>query len=362
MARFNRTSDVYRWSGLCCAGAMFALAALIARPTMVHAWTVVSGDEVGQTTTAAEASRLSRTLGPSFITVNTGTFLLMTDAPGERLAAYVDALEQFASRYSYEMRTLGLTLRPTHEPLLVVVFSSHDAFERFAKSMDGVDATTMGGYYHTGANRAALYDGATSAQMRQAMRALDEVRFAAAHARERAINTDDRRLAALLTSWADETWARIESEEARLSRLALEETLGRLVHEAAHVLTHNTGVFSRAAAPPAWLSEGLAESFARGELSGAPQSMEHAHTAEAWRIVHVVTPPGACAEEPGAFYDHCRVVFDTLLREKPEALAACLRDAGTWRGDPAALFAAHFGDPGAFAARGASGFAAAGDD
>ncbi len=263
--------------------------------------------------------------------VRTRWFVLWTDAPLDRAAELADTLDLAAERFLKRSDAFGLPVAAPTQPLVCVFFSRHTDFLRFASAQDGVDASWMGGYYAAGANRVVAYDDASGAE------------FSAALAACPAETPEGRaRREALLT----EAW---------------DATREKLLHEAAHLLAFNTGLQTPSVAYPAWLTEGIAESFARGSLGGSPARPGAAHSHVACAASPVSRPeypdPKSRPDEIDSFYAGSLSLVDSMLTADPGALAALLRDV---RSSPSEAHAARLARD--VAARFTTARLASGDD
>lgn len=272
-------------------------------------------------------------------------FIIWTDAPSDRAAELADTLDDAADCFVQRIKSLGMNTHRTAAPLVCVFFSRHADFLRFAAQDDGVEASWMGGYYSASKNRVVAYDDATG------------VEFASAF---RAVRTE-----------TPEGRQRIET----LQREAWDATREKLLHEAAHLLAFNTGAQKPGAPYPAWLTEGLAESFARGALGGrmssAPSTPSTGHCAGAGAPNVRSDYPGAGANprEIDAFYDDSLRLVDAMLSASPESLASLLDDIARAPSDASAAalaraVAARFASQpatGGVVSGGASGVASAND-
>ena len=279
--------------------------------------------------TETRAEEETALLGPRFRVLSSPRFLLVTDTPDEHARWLLGALEETAERYFTVTQRWGVAVRAPGDRLLCVHFANQADFLLYASTRDGVDARWMGGYYASRRNIVALYDDATGDH------------FVAALRDARSRPHGERRAAALLA-------------EAR------EATRAKTVHEAIHLLAYNTGLQQVGATYPLWLTEGLAESFARGALSdcgvtagAAGHAAATLSIAEAGAVISRLSPPRGCADDIDEFYADCRRLFDTLMRHAPVELAAFFDDVAR-TGDTqasgrqreatvAAMFAARFG-------------------
>jgi len=129
----------------------------------------------------------------------------------------------FKAFYNYWTRR-GAVLHEPQFPLVALVFNDSSAFANYARG-EGVDATSMIGYYNLRSNRMTMYD-------------LTGVEAAGLPERSAA--------------------ARINQI---LSQPGAERTVATIVHEATHQLAFNSGLQVRFADVPFWVSEGIAIYF-----------------------------------------------------------------------------------------------------
>lgn len=231
----------------------------------------------------SEADALADELGIPFRAVRYADFAVVSDLPSDRLHVHGETLAQAAEDFTEAMSRLGIeTWRPA-QALTVVIFSDHRDFVEFARRADGVDAHWMGGYYASGSNRAVMYDDLGGPDFIEA--------------------------------------ASTGMPSAAVAEQAARATREKIRHEAAHLLAFNCGVQSRVAAHPLWLTEGLAESFARGALSGGGAGCAD--------LRHEGDPVRA-------FYEQSRALVDTLVDQDPGRIAGLLRGVpGTVAAGPA---------------------------
>lgn len=208
----------------------------------------------------------------------TPRFVVRGDASPDSAADLGDWLEQVADVFETEARDLGFDPRRPAAPLEVLFFASRADFVAFARDVDNVDASSMGGYYAPGPNRVALYDDRSTASFARALASMDSNEQAAA---ERDVRRATRRKAA---------------------------------HEAAHLLAYNTGVQSPGVDYPAWFTEGLAERVAsramrepRAHAGGSP-----------WQAFAKALLLGSTA---GERYAGAHAAFEALAAHAPGAAA-----------------------------------------
>ncbi len=274
----------------------------------------------------ARAAEETALLGPRFRAFETRWFVLVTDTSADRASALAAALDGAADRFLDISQRWGARVSRPEGRMLVVFFAHQRDFLVYAGARDSVNARWMGGYYSSRRNAVALYDDATSGQFAQAIGDAADAPDAGARA-------------------------------AALLREAHEATEAKAVHEAVHLLAFNTGLQRPGVVYPLWLTEGLAESFARGSLSGCARTSDSARRAaqslqvdEAGAVLGRFTAPSGDAETIEGFYADSRRLFDALLERAPGDLAAFFADVASARQgaqpDPqavAAMFAARFG-------------------
>ncbi len=133
--------------------------------------------------------------------------------------------------YSY-WKNRGMTLREPDQRLVALVFDGRKSFQKYSEPELGNASGAMMGYYNLRTNRVAMYD-LTGAD---GLRGDGRRASSASH-----INTI-------------------------LSQPAAERTVATIVHEATHQLAYNSGLQTRYADIPAWVSEGIAVYFETPDL------------------------------------------------------------------------------------------------
>jgi hypothetical protein len=191
------------------------------------------------------AEQLRRELGPNFSVRKTAHYLIVYNC-GESYAAWCGWL--FERLYTAHMNFWSrrtVTVREPQLPLTAVIFGSRSAFNRFAQEDVGEAASSIIGYYHLLKNYMILYD-------------LTEVTAGASQTSRRSLAEINRLLA--------------HPEAYR--------AVSTIVHEATHQLCFNTGMFSRLAETPLWLSEGIAMYFETPDLQSTT----------GWRSIGEINP------------------------------------------------------------------------
>ncbi len=141
----------------------------------------------------------------------------------------------------------GLKLHEPEFPLVAVVFNSRDSYAAYAQAELGDAAGSIIGYYSLRTNRITMYD----------LTGVESLRAAG-----------DRRSSA----------AQIN---LMLSRPEAEQSVATIIHEATHQIAFNSGLQTRFADIPLWVSEGLAVFFETPDLQSA----------HGWRTIGAVNTP-----------------------------------------------------------------------
>lgn len=146
---------------------------------------------------------------------------------GKPYAQWCGALfERLYAAFHNYWKQRGVKLRDPEFPLIAVVFANDRQFAEFATKDAGPDVATAKGYYSIGTNRIAIYD-LTAGTEGGATTAADI----------------SRKLAAAPFN------------------------IATVIHEATHQIAFNTGLHTRYADNPLWLTEGMAMYFETPDLS-----------------------------------------------------------------------------------------------
>lgn len=175
-------------------------------------------------------SRLSTAPDGTFETLNTDHFTLISNlnpAEGQKIAYVLElSYRHFLSLFKgYDFELLSGENRLTW-----LTFSNADSFNRYATKAEGRDLSWLTGYYSAGTN-----------------------------------------VVAMITPEKVSKW-RFEVEKSPASDVIVcpadaQTGLVKLVHEAGHQLSFNTGLLKRTVMYPVWATEGLAMFFERSLLS-----------------------------------------------------------------------------------------------
>lgn len=176
---------------------------------------------------AALGKSLQEELGAGFEVVTTKHYVVATNA-GKPYAEWCSALfERLYASFQSFWTQRGLELREPEFPLPAIVFADQQQFAAFATQDAGPDTATAKGYFHITTNRMVLYD---------------------------------------LTSENRSPRARTAAEITRkLSQSPY--NVATVVHEATHQIAFNSGMHTRLADNPVWVTEGMAMFFETPDLS-----------------------------------------------------------------------------------------------
>ncbi|MEZ6109782.1 MAG: DUF1570 domain-containing protein [Pirellulaceae bacterium] len=129
----------------------------------------------------------------------------------------------------------GVELREPTWPLVALVFRDRESYAEYSRGELGDAVNSIIGYYNVRTNRVTMYDLTGVDELRQNTRRISS----AAHV------------------------------NAILSQPAAERTVATIVHEATHQLAYNSGLQTRYADNPFWVSEGLAVYFETPDLKSS---------------------------------------------------------------------------------------------
>lgn len=203
-------------------GQLHSLAASAVSPVAVDAneFAPDSAERVGQD--------LQRKLGSQFSIYRTQHFVIVHESSREFAKWCAMFVERLHRTYHAFWRNQGLGLENPEFPLVVVVYKDRLSFERHCRSEAGTGVSGILGYYSQHSNLVHVYD---------------------------------------MTPAIDKTMTASRWSPAVLNHRLGERQIATLVHEAAHQLACNTGLQTRLAPYPTWLSEGLALFFETPDLA-----------------------------------------------------------------------------------------------
>jgi len=195
-----------------------------------------TGEQYHPLTIDELARQLPQELGPGFEAITTKHYIVCGNA-GREYAEWTALLfERLYAAFQNYWKQRGVRLREPEFPLVAIVFANQQQFAEFATRDAGPDAATAKGYYSIASNRMVMYD------------------LASASGRQR--GDIARKLA------------------------SAPYNVATLVHEATHQIAFNSGLHTRYADNPLWLTEGMAMFFETPDLKNR----------SGWRTVGAVNP------------------------------------------------------------------------
>jgi hypothetical protein len=170
--------------------------------------------------------QLRKELGPGFETVSTKHYVICSNA-GRQYSEWCGTLfERLFDAFQNYWKQRGLTLHEPEFPLIAIVFGNVKQFAAFAQRDAGPDAVTSKGYFSITTNRIVLYDLVAESRGN----------------------------------------ANLSAVEFRKSLAAQAFNVATVVHEATHQIAFNSGMHTRYADNPLWLTEGMAMFFETPDL------------------------------------------------------------------------------------------------
>jgi hypothetical protein len=139
----------------------------------------------------------------------------------------------YAAFYNYWQRR-KVELRDPEFPLVALVFDNQSSYAQYARTELGDATSTIIGYYSLKSNQVNMYD----------LTGIEELNF-----------KGDRNSSSRIN--------------AVLSQPGAERTVATIVHEATHQLAFNSGLQTRFADIPFWVSEGIAIYFETPDLASS---------------------------------------------------------------------------------------------
>lgn len=170
-------------------------------------------------------------LGPTFRVRRTNNYVICYDTSAA-YAEWCGALyERLNSAFYSYWENQGVKLAESEFPLVAYIFKDKPTFARFCQPEIGPSIHSMIGYYSIRTNRVSMFD---------------------------------------LTGLAA-NGSRVTTTAARINQILrrpqAERTVATIVHEATHQLAYNSGLQTRFADNPDWVSEGLAVYFETPDLT-----------------------------------------------------------------------------------------------
>lgn len=177
---------------------------------------------------AADAlgKHLQAELGNGFETYSTRHYVIASKA-GRPYAQWCGALfERLYAAFQNYWKMRGLPLHEPDGPLVALVFANQQQFAAFATADAGPDVATAKGYYSITTNRIVLYD---------------------------------------LTNQGG--GGAVSTADINRQLGAAPENIATVIHEATHQIAFNSGLHTRYADNPLWLTEGMAMFFEMPDLN-----------------------------------------------------------------------------------------------
>ncbi len=181
------------------------------------------------------AGQLRASLPAGFVTRETKHYVIAYNTT-RAYAAWCGSLLERVHRVFYDFwPDLGLALETPSFPLVAVIFEDRGSFEQFSRPEVQGAAGSVVGYYNMETNRVTMYD----------LTGLEQLRPAGARPNTSLV------------------------VQQILSQPAAAPNIATIVHEATHQLAFNSGLQTRYADNPLWVSEGLAVFFESPDLGSS---------------------------------------------------------------------------------------------
>jgi Protein of unknown function (DUF1570) len=174
------------------------------------------------------ARALCDELGPDFEAVQTRHYVIATRGSREYAQWCGDLFERLLGAFLDHWRGAGVPLEEPKWPLPAIIFSNEADFKVYATADAGEFAADSKGYYSIPSNRIVLYD------------------LTATKGKKRATTASEIKRRAAAASF----------------------NMATVVHEATHQIAFNSGMHTRLADNPLWLTEGMAMYFETPDLDG----------------------------------------------------------------------------------------------
>lgn len=185
-----------------------------------------TGQEFKPLAADALGKQLQSELGAGFEVVTTKHYVICSSA-GKQYAQWCGSLfERLYTAFQNYWKQRGIDLVEPEFPLVALVFRNESQFGAFATKDAGPEAASAKGYYSIGTNRMVLYD---------------------------------------LTASSSGPASTVDAINKRLA--AAPYNVATVVHEATHQIAFNSGMHTRYADNPLWLSEGMAMYFETPDLT-----------------------------------------------------------------------------------------------
>jgi hypothetical protein len=174
-------------------------------------------------------------LPAGFEIYSTHHFLICYNTSREYAAWCGSLFERLYKGFTNSWTRKGLKLHEPEFPLVAIVFNARDSYTKYAQAELGQAAPSIVGYYSLRSNRVTMYD----------LTGIESLRSAG-----------DRRGSSAQINLI-------------LSRPEAEQVVATIIHEATHQIAFNSGLQTRFADIPLWVSEGIAVYFESPDLQSA---------------------------------------------------------------------------------------------
>ena len=188
-------------------------------------------------------TQLAVELGNDFDIHSTRHYVICSNAGRHYTKWCGNLFERLYAAFRRHWRTSRLGTDKPEFPLQAIVFANRKQFADYASQIPGVDAATSKGFFSARTNRIVLYD-LTASENGRAARNAAEVR------------------------------RKVQQSPFNVATV---------VHEATHQIAFNTGIHTRYADNPLWLTEGLAMYFETPDLEN-PAGWRSVGKANRWRL------------------------------------------------------------------------------
>lgn len=220
---------------------------------------ILTQDDLNARQFLADIQKLQKTNGLGKMQrYDTRHFFALSNADAAYTEYRLHNCETLYPLFFAHFRKKGFSVRPPAEKMMVAIFNSQDEFEAYLGQKLGSSVT---GLYHTPTNRLLVYDYASNRAFVEGKKRFDEVARAG-------VNDLDRERRTLILG----RHVRDRRDDTNISTI---------MHEVAHQLSFNGGLFNRQGDVPVWLAEGLAvycESTRKGAWQGIGEANPHRAT------------------------------------------------------------------------------------
>jgi hypothetical protein len=173
---------------------------------------------------------------PSGFDIHTTNHYLICYNTSREYAAWCGALfERLYKAFTNSWTRRGLKLHESEFPLVAIIFNTRESYTNYSRAELGKSAESIVGYYSLRSNRVTMYD----------LTGIESLRGAG-----------DRRGSSAQINLV-------------LSRPEAEQVVATIIHEATHQIAFNSGLQTRFADIPLWVSEGIAVYFETPDLQSS---------------------------------------------------------------------------------------------